>query len=254
MAVGAERHARDGASMSVEGESFLAGPDIPHLDRVPTGQRRAALPSGLNATLFTPERSPSKRSLPAPWRRPTPSSSRRSGGGEPPAVGAERHALDRGRYALEGEGFPPGPGVPPSPPRTAGGDRLPSGLNATLSTPIGMLLEGEGFLSGGASQTFTVPSQLAEASRLPSGLNATLRATLACPLRVRVSCPVTASHTFTVPSLPPGEPLAVGAERHARNAGDRVHLSVKEIPARSRHPTPSPSSSARRRRAACRRG
>ena len=61
-----------------------------------------------------------------------------------------------------------------------------------------MPLEGEGFLPVPASQTFTVPSSLAEASRLPSGLNATLMTSPVCPLRVRVSCPVPASHTFTV--------------------------------------------------------
>ena len=52
---------------------------------------------------------------------------------------------------------------------------------------------------------------------MPSGLNATLLTVPVCPLRVRVSWPVAASHTFTVPSCAGGgEPLAVGAERHAR--------------------------------------
>ena len=60
-----------------------------------------------------------------------------------------------------------------------------------------------------------------------------------CPLRVRVSCPVAASHTFTVSSVAGGgEPLAVGAERHAHDPagvpleGDvpRGHLSLPVEP------------------------
>ena len=52
-----------------------------------------------------------------------------------------------------------------------------------------------------ASQSLTVPSQLAEARVRPSGLNATLEATFVCPRRVRISSPVAASHSFTVWSI-----------------------------------------------------
>ncbi len=47
-----------------------------------------------------------------PVRRPTPSPSYPAGGGEPLAVGAERHALDPAGVPLEGEGFLAGRGVP----------------------------------------------------------------------------------------------------------------------------------------------
>ena len=63
--------------------------------------------------------------------------------------------------SFEGEGFLAGLRRPiPSPSgllkRVA--SRLPSGLKATLLTLLGMSLEGEGFLPGQASHTFTVLS------------------------------------------------------------------------------------------------
>ena len=103
-----------------------------------------------------------------------------AGGGEPLAVGAERHAVDSAGVPLEGEGFLPGRGVP---------------------------------------HLHRLVTALAEASRLPSGLNATLLTEPVCPLRVRVSWPgLGVPHLHRPVIAGGGDPLAVGAERHARTA------------------------------------
>ena len=132
--------------------------------------------------------------------------------------------------------------------------RWPSGLNATLLTSSVCPLRVRVSWPVAASHTFTVPSRLAEARRLPSGLNATLVTCSVCPLRVRVSWPVAASHTFTV--LSPaggGEPLAVGAERHARDRAG-VPLEGEDFLAGRGVPHLHRLVTDWRRRAACRRG
>ena len=83
--------------------------------------------------------------------------------------------------------------------------RFPSGLNATLKTPLKIpfldSLRTELSCPVSASHTFTDPSRPADdATRLPSGLNATLTTPASWPLKVRTSCPVATSHNLTVPS------------------------------------------------------
>src|SRR5262245_52433365 len=76
--------------------------------------------------------------------------------------------------------------------------RLPSGLNATLSTQPVCPLRVSASNPIRASHTFTVLSSLPDTMRVPSAENATLVTPPVCPLMVSSSCPVCASHTFTV--------------------------------------------------------
>ena len=95
---------------------------------------------------------------------------------------------------------------------------MPSGLNATLLTPPVCPLRVRVSCPVAASHTFTVPSQLAEASRLPSGLNATLETLVGVPLEGEGFLPGRGVPHLHRPVLTGGgEPLAVGAERHARD-------------------------------------
>ena len=90
-----------------------------------------------------------------------------------------------------------------------------------------------------ASHTFTVSSRLAEASRLPSGLNATLVTRAGVPLEGEdFLAGRGVPHLHRPVPAGGGEPLAVGAERHARDSagvpleGDvaRGHLSLPVEP------------------------
>ena len=81
-----------------------------------------------------------------------------------------------------------------------------------------MPLEGEDSCPVAASHTFTVPSALAEASRLPSGLNATLVTDVGVPLEGEGFLPGRGvPHLHRPIPTGGGEPLAVGAERHAHD-------------------------------------
>ena len=166
----------DMAGMPLEGEGFLPGP-ASHTFTVRLLAEASRWPSGLNATLRTPRSCPLSVGFPARSRRPTPSPSHPAGGGEPLAVGAERHAHDTPLCPLRVSGLLPGPGVPhlhrliP----TGGGEPLAVGAERHALDMPGMPLEGELSCPVGASHSFTVRHSLAEASRLPSGLNATRR-------------------------------------------------------------------------------
>ena len=164
--------------MPLEGEGFLPGPGVPHLHR-PIA----------------------------------------TAGGEPLAVGAERHAPDIAGVPLEGEGFLPGPGVPHlhRPVLTGGGEPLAVGAERHAQDVVGMPLEGEG-LPARSRRPTPSPSgpQLAEASRLPSGLNATLVTCVGVPLEGEGFLPGRGvPHLHRPVTAGGGEPLAVGAERHA---------------------------------------
>ena len=79
-----------------------------------------------------------------------------------------------------------------------------------------------------ASQTFTVPSTLAEAIRLPSGLNATLLTPSVCPLRVRISSPGRGVPDLHRPiHTGGGDPPAVGAECQHNGGGEP--LAVRAV-------------------------
>ena len=135
------------------------------------------MPSGLNATLMTQPVCPLRvRASLAGRRVPDLHRPVVARGGEPRAVGAERHARDRAGMPLEGEGLLAGRRVPDlhRPVVARGGEARAVGAERHARDRAGMPLEGEGLRPVAASHTFTVPSQPAEARRVPSGLNATL--------------------------------------------------------------------------------
>src|SRR5262245_26723540 len=78
--------------------------------------------------------------------------------------------------------------------------RLPSGLQATLLTPISWPETDWSSLPLSASQSFVVLSALAEAMRLPSGLQATLLTANSWPENDWSNLPLSASQSFIVPS------------------------------------------------------
>ena len=178
------------------------------------------VPSGLNATLDTASVWPVS-GWPTGWpvsRVPQPHGVVVTAGGDPRAVGAERHADHRVRVA---------------------GQRLADRVGRCR-----------------ASHSRTVLSSLPEAMRVPSGLNATLSPrpcgrSAAAPIGlagVRVPQP----HRVVVAAG--GDARAVGAERHA---GHRVRVAGQRLAdrvGRWRRPTAARCRRHCRRRSACRRG
>ena len=188
-AVGAERHAADEAGVTAEGADQLPGAAVPDLHGAVLTRR-----------------------------------------GDPPAivVGAERHGVNVPACVPGGSAAPCRSRtsqiltVFSSPPVAS---RRPSGLKATFTlgpgTRASRVRRGSGFPSRCslsrrvASQSFTIPSPLAEARCPPSRLKTTPRISRSWVPSVPTSRPVSASQTCTAPFRSPRDQVAaVGAERH----------------------------------------
>ena len=223
LTVVAESHAADLVGVAGQSLQQLAGRGFPDLHAVVAARRGQFLAVGLKATLRTPPVCPSRVRIRTPvwaFHSLTVLSSLAVARMSP--AGAEldvRHFIGVADELDEAAIRRCGPATSsrsrPSPAETR---CCPSGLKATLRTPLLCPRMTRMSLPACMSQSLQVWSSPAETRFCPSLLKETLLTALPHARMGQSSRPVTASHTFTPPCAPGrDQPFAVGAEGDAQD-------------------------------------